>query len=600
MAGFDATAEVGEFKEAVAFFKNRLSITDSEIDDLTATEKQRAFFITGVTQLDVVAAVHESIAQAIKDGTPLEEWRETVADRLTEAWGKENSPRIECLPGDAVVTGAVVRAIHRRWHEGPLVEVITASGRKFSATPNHPMLTRRGWVATGELQEGDDLVCHRGPQDERPLRNHDVADPPPSIAELFRSCSRVGPVERVEGAPNDFHGDGGNSDVDVALPARELSVGLFATLLKPLEEHIFSESALASPRFCLACGHLLVITQRCGFCDVPAMDASLTQQTNNNVVGDIEFTRKGVGAFAGQISANNLLHGQTGSRLASPPPPGVEETSGLTVGPGYSGASGPKCDVAGSGVESCGDSFTTEARLVQGNSGVLDGSVRVSANDLSRCPGRSIHACLDQDLVNCHGADAKGATNLFAAGPSDIQFDRVITRRTVEFRGHVYNLSTPYGYFTTQGIITGNTIYRNATQRSYVAGRLQQLRDPEVVALRPYLKYIAITDGAECPGNICPSANGTILPADDPWWQRATPPRHHGCRCRVDSLRQETADAEGGPTENPPDPTSPEGWGMPPDEQSLEDFEDRILQRVHDTVDADLVKEFKRKQAKGK
>ena len=133
-----------------------------------------------------------------------------------------------------------------------------------------------------------------------------------------------------------------------------------------------------------------------------------------------------------------------------------------------------------------------------------------------------------------------------------------------------------------------------------LAGRLEQLRDPEVKALRPYLKYIAITDGAQCPGNICPTANGTILPQDDPWWQTATPPRHFNCRCRIDSLREETAQAEGGVTENPPDDGSPEGWGAPPDLQSLADFKEPILARIRENIDAVLVKEFERKQARGK
>jgi SPP1 gp7 family putative phage head morphogenesis protein len=143
------------------------------------------------------------------------------------------------------------------------------------------------------------------------------------------------------------------------------------------------------------------------------------------------------------------------------------------------------------------------------------------------------------------------------------------------------------------------TVYRVATQRSYVAGRLEQLRDPEVKSLRPYLKYIAIGDGAKCPGNICPEANGTILLQDDPWWATHCPPRHFNCRCRVDSLRQETADAEG-VTESPPESASPEGWGSPPDLEPLEDFTTNILQRVRENVDADLVKEFERKQARGR
>jgi intein/homing endonuclease len=40
-----------------------------------------------------------------------------------------------------------------------MCEVVTARGRKFSATANHPMLTRRGWVGAGSLRVGDELIC---------------------------------------------------------------------------------------------------------------------------------------------------------------------------------------------------------------------------------------------------------------------------------------------------------------------------------------------------------------------------------------------------------------------------------------------------------
>jgi uncharacterized protein with gpF-like domain len=41
---------------------------------------------------------------------------------------------------------------------------------------------------------------------------------------------------------------------------------------------------------------------------------------------------------------------------------------------------------------------------------------------------------------------------------------------------------------------------------------------------------------------ICKDLEGTILPADDPYWDTHTPQMHHGCRSSLRSLTQEQAD----------------------------------------------------------
>jgi hypothetical protein len=143
------------------------------------------------------------------------------------------------------------------------------------------------------------------------------------------------------------------------------------------------------------------------------------------------------------------------------------------------------------------------------------------------------------------------------------------------------------------------TVYRNCTQQSYIAGRLAQLRDPAVLKLRPFWKYIAIDDG-RCPTGICPLCNGVILEPDQPWWSGHTPQLHHACRCRIDSLMKETAKEQGGATEVPPVDMPPEGWGKPPDLQSTEEWKKPVEKRIREKVHPELVKEFERKQVRDK
>src|SRR5215207_2346988 len=79
------------------------------------------------------------------------------------------------------------------------------------------------------------------------------------------------------------------------------------------------------------------------------------------------------------------------------------------------------------------------------------------------------------------------------------------------------------------------TVFRNATQRSLNAGRWRQMREPGVLAFRPYWLFDGIEDGRQSP--ICKKCNGVILPGDHAWWHSHTPLLHHRCRSSIRNLR---------------------------------------------------------------
>lgn len=105
------------------------------------------------------------------------------------------------------------------------------------------------------------------------------------------------------------------------------------------------------------------------------------------------------------------------------------------------------------------------------------------------------------------------------------------------------------------------TVFRNAVQRSYNAGRWAQMREPNTLKLRPWWLFDAVLDARTTV--ICSTYNGTLLPASDPWWLTRIPPIHHRCRSGIRNLRRAEAEKRG-VTTNPPT-TSPEsGWGSAP------------------------------------
>jgi SPP1 gp7 family putative phage head morphogenesis protein len=104
-------------------------------------------------------------------------------------------------------------------------------------------------------------------------------------------------------------------------------------------------------------------------------------------------------------------------------------------------------------------------------------------------------------------------------------------------------------------------IFRNAVQRSYSAGRYAQMTDPQVIKARPYWRFDAVLDSRTSP--ICKPLNGTILPADSPFWQSNYPPLHHHCRSGVYSLTDEQASSLGG-EDDLPDIKAADGFGAAP------------------------------------
>lgn len=124
---------------------------------------------------------------------------------------------VNCLSGEArVVPNGRLLRIYRSRYEGPLLKVKMASGDEFTATPNHQVLTHRGWIAVQSLNVGDKL-CDSSVREaaNESAVGPEVDDVPPSLAEVYRAGHVLFGAERVERGAVDFHGDRPAGEVDV-------------------------------------------------------------------------------------------------------------------------------------------------------------------------------------------------------------------------------------------------------------------------------------------------------------------------------------------------------------------------------------------------
>lgn len=120
------------------------------------------------------------------------------------------------LPGNKVIAPDIIGGTVRRF-EGTAVTIRTASGHQITCTPNHPILTDRGWIGAGELKEGDKVV-EATDIDSVMLSleadNYNMPTPIEEIANSFLMAEGV-TTRTVPVSAEDFHGDGTDGEVCV-------------------------------------------------------------------------------------------------------------------------------------------------------------------------------------------------------------------------------------------------------------------------------------------------------------------------------------------------------------------------------------------------
>jgi hypothetical protein len=101
-----------------------------------------------------------------------------------------------------------------------------------------------------------------------------------------------------------------------------------------------------------------------------------------------------------------------------------------------------------------------------------------------------------------------------------------------EFRARFGEIVRKHGWeHTGRPGWRARVIYETNLSMAYSAGRYAQQTEPETLAAFPYWQYVH--SGAKHPRKQHLAWNGTVLRADDPFWDWAYPPNGWGCGCRV-------------------------------------------------------------------
>lgn len=428
--------------EALSGSSAASSIAPGDAFDVAAAGDEELATALGVTLADLLALGSQAArGGGIRMGTAYRSQNdaEVCIPCQSDAAGGEQAdgvywePEDPPLPGDNCVIGETLVAVPgarmawRRWHEGPVVRLSTAGSSTYgilTCTPNHPILTRRGWVAAGLLEIGDEVV--RGALGEKARLVHpDVHNVPAAAQEMYNALADRFTAERMPVSDVDFHGDAafGKGEVDVVRPDRQLRDDTGSSLTQPGREEL-----LAGPDHgavgLTAGGHL---AGRLAGAGSPsrlvgggrkALPSRRPEALHPQASGFARGANDAQVAEAGQDHALGHAHGRsdTGGTLA--------------------------CEVA-------------DAQLVRSASReIRDGRGLASAvgvNDAADAHARSKQPVADHPTI-----DPQFLRQCKLGYARDVALDEIVDIQVEAFAGHVYNFETDTGWYISNGIVTHN------------------------------------------------------------------------------------------------------------------------------------------------
>lgn len=341
-------------------------------------------------------------------------WNKTIL-RFDNPWWRTHYPPNGwlCFLPDVEIDGALNGGV-RRIYNGKAIEIFTASGRSLKVTANHPILTRRGWVAAEMINPTDQLLAY-----DRPVKAIDLDGSPgqmydqkfiPSAENLFKAMVRDAFALTESPA---FQFDSNFLPVNGEVHINVVNGGLLVQS-KPdtgagVEKTLFVRGSDSS----LSALHIPVSTAQGDFV---APNIVGTQDSVNVPLGAFEFDRQGsLTDFAGGVPLDN-------------------DSLTLVI------------------VFSCG--FPSSGTLPFNRFRVLFDDLPLSRFSLGL--GTEDNTLFSELSSNGTSVDSGLFSYLVDTYAAQVFADPVINIRKFSFSGHVYDFQSEESILSANGIITHN------------------------------------------------------------------------------------------------------------------------------------------------
>lgn len=326
-----------------------------------------------------------------------------------------------CLVGETVVSATSVELAHRRTYQGEVIILRTAAGAEVTITPNHPVLTRRGWVPAGRVCEGDDVVRRVGTYSEIvPGQVPHQDQVPARIEDVWRAHAMDGFV-RVPETAEDFHGDGQpwQGDVNVVGPDSE-----FLRRIDAATAQLGGEQMLPGRRV------------------TSVLDPLFPS-------GDVDLGLLALAGASDSVMGGGSLSGALlGSHSACAKHAGI--TASAYRGSGFSEPSVDDVPAHLVALRESQDGLAGLEQIDEFLAGMGESSGRGVTN------GRKFDPPSDEGNPQALAIAAQLGADLIERLAGSSSFDRVVDVRRGNHHGYVYNLSTAEGWYDANGLVVSN------------------------------------------------------------------------------------------------------------------------------------------------
>lgn len=324
-----------------------------------------------------------------------------------------------CLPGGSLVTASSrISNASKRWFDGKVIVIKTATGRELVCTPNHPVLTTSGWVAAEDVEAVGNVVIETGGKWSSFVngKNENVIPTIHDVSESFFGSSSVlsAPMPTTS---EDFHGD--SRDNEVAVVGAN---SLLRDRIQTMPEEYFQK-------------FLLIVRD---------FSSSIDLKSRSDLASFIKSARFTSDGFMCGASDSGDFIGRCDCHSCR-----------LLLGSASNGSTALSDDSGNDSrvnIEPFIDSANSDAAVVNVDNAslnlVADSGSFISKKDESISSENPPNGVLSDIQLDSYVRNGDL--------PEGIEVDYVESVTVRDFSGHVYNLETESGYYVANGIITHN------------------------------------------------------------------------------------------------------------------------------------------------
>lgn len=142
------------------------------------------------------------------------------------------------IPETKIGADSKIIRSYRHRYDGEVISIKSSIGVNFTCTPNHPILTDRGWVVAKFLNEGDNLIVTSRVNNEVSRRNPNINHAFPRIDTIHQFFDEFG-GKRIRSLRVNFHGDIPTTEVEIITQKGFLWSDVYTCIRKRINKFLF-------------------------------------------------------------------------------------------------------------------------------------------------------------------------------------------------------------------------------------------------------------------------------------------------------------------------------------------------------------------------